>query len=406
MENKFRTDNKQTQEEFLAQFRDSPEEIVVKVQWVWTKGSSGFPKFGREELVHMRYMEPWEADDEHPIGTGGTVYWFARRRIIGCPYPPRFLQNTCYRLRVRRCRSGQNFLLLDEILESNVDVALEESIYRKVYDRYMNRFTGEKREVLIHCVKDVQAARVKRASGMAIGYAYLDYSAIIDDGTGIPKMVGRCMDIPVDDRNFKENKSLRLKAGSNYKIQVNIQKGNSSRYSFDRLLASHVSDEGLTAAGREAVKPVKWAVEGFGDFDIHWDKIGMKASSEAVKWDPSDERGEVSVYLCCDPDNCHTAYRTTDAFLKLYRDREAFEEKVFSAVAEEFSDDAGMVETWDDETGAITKEELKKRLRISFLSFDEEGVDIMLDLDDLFTDHGYSLYMYSDGTLKLGGLWG
>lgn len=54
----------------------------------------------------------------------------------------------------------------------------------------------------------------------------------------------------------------------------------------------------------------------------------------------------------------------------------------------------------------MCKNELIKRLRISFLSFETEGIDIMVDLDDLFTDHGYFLYMNSDGTFNLSGLWG
>lgn len=406
MKDEFRADHKQTKEEFLAQFADVFEEIIIKVRWAWTKGSSRFPSFGREELVHVHYIQPWEADEEHPLGPGGTVYWFARRRLIGYPYPPRFLPNRCYRLRVRRCLSGQNFLLLEEILENNVDVASDAGIYDKVYNRYMNRFVSEKKEILIYCSNDVNVSKVKRADGMAIGYAYLDYSAVIDDETGIPKMVGRCMAIPVDNKRFADNKSLRFTAGMNYKVRVNVHKGNPSGYSFDKLLASEVMNKDLTAAGVLAMKPVKWSVEGFGEFDICWDRTEMKASKEDIKWDPSDENSSVSIYLLCDPDNCHTAYKTTEAFLNLYKDRKTFKAKVFAAVADDLSNDEGMIETWNDEVGTLTRDELIKRLRLSFLSFDEEGVDIMIDLDDLYTDHGYSLYMNSDWTITLTGLWG
>ncbi len=406
MDNEFRTDNKQTTEEFLAQFNDESEEIIVKVQWAWTKGSSRFNTFGNLELAHMNYMQPWEADSEHPFGIGGTVYWMVKRKVLGYPYPPHFLQNICYRLRVRRCRNGRNFFLLEEVLESNVDVALSSAVYDRAYERYMNRFTGETKEVLIYCVNDVNAGKVKRAEGMAIGYAYLDYSAIIDDEPGIPKMVGSCMAIPVDDKKFSGNKLLRFKAGHIYRVRVNIPKENPSGYAFDRLIESDVTNDKLTAAGVEAQKTVKWNVEGFGDFDIYWDKIEMMASREDIRWDPSDEKSQVSIYLLCDRDNCHTAYKTTEAFLRLYKDRQAFEKKIFAAVADDLSNDEDMVETWDEEAGTIPKEELIRRIRISFLSFDAEGVDIMIDLDDLFTDHGYSLYMDSEGEITVTGLWG
>ena len=85
----------------------------------------------------------------------------------------------------------------------------------------------------------------------------------------------------------------------------------------------------------------------------------MQASNEFINWGPKDDKSEVSIYLQCDSDNCHTAYKTTKAFLGVYRDRAAFEKKIFEAVA-----------------------------------------------DALFTDHGYALYMNSDGSLSLNGLIG
>ena len=65
-----------------------------------------------------------------------------------------------------------------------------------------------------------------------------------------------------------------------------------------------------------------------------------------------------------------------------------------------------MVETWDDETGTIPKEELIRRLTLEFLSFEAEGIDIMIGLDELFTDHAFSLYKKADGRIIINGLWG
>lgn len=66
-------------------------------------------------------------------------------------------------------------------------------------------------------------------------------------------------------------------------------------------------------------------------------------------------------------------------------------------------DDIG---AWNEEAGTISKENFISRISLSVLSFEEGGIDILIDLDDLFTDHGYSLYMNYDGTITVNGLWG
>ena len=404
--NTFRTDNRQTREEFLAQFGEASEDIKVKVIWAWEKGCSKFSSFGKEELVHIRFGQPWEADESHPFGTDGNVYWLCRRKIIGYPYTPRFERGVCYRLRVRRCREGGNNFLLEEVLEKKVDVALDEQIYEKVVSRFRERFEIEPVEVLIYCAHDTDVRKAERADGMAIGYAYVEYSAVIDTPGGEPKMVGRCMAVPFNDRDFAENRSLKFKAGTAYRVLALQDKNNPSAMVLDRLLESGIRDEALERAGKEALERAVWTVEGFGDFDIVWDKISMKAYNENIRPDPAAEGSGVSVYLQCDPDNCHTAYAATEAFLRFQADRKSLERQIFQAVADDLSDQDGMVETWDDETGTITREELIKRLSLELLSFEDGGIDILVGLDDLFTDHAYSLWMNEDGSIAVNGLWG
>ena len=402
----FRTDSRQTKEELLAQFEGISEDITVKVTWAWEKGCSKFSSFGKEDLVHIRFGQPWEADESHPFGTDGNVYWLCRRKLIGYPYTPRFERGVCYRLRVRRCREGGNNFLLEEVLEKKADVASDEQIYRKVLTRFRDRFEEEPREVLICCAHDADVRKAERADGMAIGYAYVDYSAVIDTPGGEPKMVGRCMAVPFNDRDFAENRSLKFKAGTAYRVLALQDKNNPSAMVLDRLLESGVRDEALERAGKEALERAVWTVEGFGDFDIVWDKISMKAYNENIRPDPAAEGSGVSVYLQCDPDNCHRAVRATEAFLRFQADRESLERQIFQAVADDLSDQDGMVETWDDETGTITREELIKRLSLELLSFEDGGIDILVGLDDLFTDHAYSLWMDGDGSISINGLWG
>jgi hypothetical protein len=402
----FRTDSRQTKEEFLAQFEGTGEDITVKVTWAWEKGCSKFSSFGKEDLVHIRFSQPWEADEKHPFGRDGNIYWFSRKKFIGYPYTPRFERSLCYRLRVRRCREGGNNFLLEEVLEKKVDVALDEQIYEKVVSRFRERFEIEPVEVLIYCAHDADVRKVKRAGGMAIGYAYVDYSAVIDAPGGEPKMVGRCMAVPFNDRDFAENRSLKFKAGTVYRVLALKDKNNPAAIVLDRLLESGVRDEALEKAGKEALQKAVWTVEGFGDFDIVWDRISMKACNENVRPDPAGEGSGVSVYLQCDPDNCHTAYGATEAFLRFQADRESLERQIFQAVADDLSDEDRMVETWDDEAGTITREELIKRLSLELLSFEDGGIDILVGLDDLFTDHAYSLWMNEDGSISVNGLWG
>ena len=402
----FRTDSSQTKEEFLAQFGEACEDITVKVTWAWEKGCSKFSSFGKEDLVHIRFSQPWEADESHPFGTDGNIYWFSKRKLIGYPYSPRFERGVCYSLRVRRCREGGNNFLLEEVLEKKVDVSSDEKIYRKVLDRFRGRFEAGPREVMICCAHDADVRKAERADGMAIGYAYVDYSAVIDTPGGEPKMVGRCMAVPFNDRDFAENRNLKFKAGTVYRVLALQDKNNPSAMVLDRLLESGIRDEALERAGKEALERAVWTVEGFGDFDIVWDKISMKAYNENIRPDPAAEGSGVSVYLQCDPDNCHRAVRATEAFLRFQADRESLERQIFQAVADDLSDEDGMVETWDDETGTITREELIKRLSLELLSFEDGGIDILVGLDDLFTDHAYSLWMNKDGSISINGLWG
>ncbi len=59
-----------------------------------------------------------------------------------------------------------------------------------------------------------------------------------------------------------------------------------------------------------------------------------------------------------------------------------------------------------DEAGTITKDEFINRISLSYLCIEPGGVEIMVSLDELFTDHDFSLYMNNDGSFNITGLWG
>ena len=111
-----------TKEAFLAQFSEEPEEIVARVHWAWEKGCSKLPSFGKEDLVNI-LCTTLKGDQEHPIGFNGSVYWFSKKKLLGYPYTPRFTRNEYYRLRVRRSKYGNDHFLLEDVLETNVNVS-------------------------------------------------------------------------------------------------------------------------------------------------------------------------------------------------------------------------------------------------------------------------------------------
>ena len=131
----------------------------------------------------------------------------------------------------------------------------------------------------------------------------------------------------------------------------------------------------------------------------------MKDCNVSICLDPALE-GNGAVCLQYDPDNCHTAYRATEAFPKVCAGQGSIYKKVFETVLDDLSDEKGMADTWDNETGTITKEELMQRLTLKLLSFEDGGIDILVELDDLFTDHAFSLWMNEDGSISISGLWG
>lgn len=407
MDKDFSSSNKQTKEEFLSQFSDTSEIITIKVRWAWKKGCSRFDYLGKEELIHIHYMQPWAASEDKPFGPGGTIFWFGKRRVLGYPYPPEFKEGVCYRVRVRKCKADRSFYLLEEIIAKSIDISNDENLYEESYKRFQKLLTGEKKDVLIYCANNTDVSKAKRAGGMAIGYAYVDYSAIIDEDGQAPKMVGRLITIPFDDKKYAENKKLKFKAGTIYRVRVYTYKTSSISLALDEVLEENVANEALSKAGKEALEKATWTVEGFGEFTIAWDKIRMNASREEIKWDLyTGKQSFVSVYLQCDEDNCHIAYKATERFLAFYKDKDIYERKIFEAVINDLAGDDGMVETWSDDAGTINKEEFLNHLSLSILSFEDSGIDILVDMDELFTDHAYSLYMNYDGTITVNGLWG
>ena len=73
------------------------------------------------------------------------------------------------------------------------------------------------------------------------------------------------------------------------------------------------------------------------------------------------------------------------------------------------------IEIWsagyDDDSGEepdpMPPEEFRKHISVNFICVeDDETIDIEMDLDGLFTDQGFMLYIDKDGNITDGALWG
>ncbi|MDE6725559.1 MAG: DUF2262 domain-containing protein [Ruminiclostridium sp.] len=68
---------------------------------------------------------------------------------------------------------------------------------------------------------------------------------------------------------------------------------------------------------------------------------------------------------------------------------------------------AGYDDDSDEEPDPMPPEEFRKHISVNFICIeDDETIDIEMDLDGLFTDHGFMIYIDKDGNITGGALWG
>lgn len=68
---------------------------------------------------------------------------------------------------------------------------------------------------------------------------------------------------------------------------------------------------------------------------------------------------------------------------------------------------AGYDDESDEEPDPMPPEEFKKHISVNFIGVEDDGVIcIDMNLDGLFTDHGFMIYIDKDGNITSGALWG
>lgn len=108
----------------------------------------------------------------------------------------------------------------------------------------------------------------------------------------------------------------------------------------------------------------------------------------------------------CDHDNPTRADKSARMLHKIFDDIDTNERKIFSAIADDIADEDGNIEIWEDERSSISKEDFIKRLSICVINIDDSGAELIVDLDEMFTDHVYSAFMDNDGNVSAGDMMG
>ena len=408
---KFIKTNTISKEEFLAQFEKESMEITVEVRYGWHKGVKPFPLFGKESLASFDYLVPWLNDPEGPLGAFGEIFWFCKKSIFGYPYKPEFKVGKIYRLRVRPGKFSDRprfrYFFLEEVLEENVNLFKDDTVYKNARDRYYKDTEAEAYEMSVLIGRDIDISKRKPNSQYSVNNVITSFNAVRFADSGKARMIDGLLEIPFDDRDFSCNRDIKLKAGSIIKISARRRTAREmdNVYILDKLLETDIKDDELKTLSTEALIPGKWHIDDIGDFDV---KKGE--ASGKILWKPSDDTSEVNIALTCDPDNPKSAALAEAHLKKILEDKAAFEKNVYDAMAEELSGDDGLIETWEGETEGdvkLTKEEFVKRLDITDLWLKHDGSgSVMVSLDEMFTDHAYAVDINADGSFEAQGLMG
>ncbi len=411
VEKKFIKTNTVSKEEFLAQFEKESMEITVEVRYGWHKGVKPFPLFGKESLASFDYLVPWLNDPEGPLGVFGEIFWFCKKSLFGYPYKPEFKVGKIYRLRVRPGKFSDRprfrYFFLEEVLEENVNLFTDDTVYKNARDRYYKDTEADAYEMSVLIGRDIDISKRKSNSQYSVNNVITSFNAVRFADSGKARMIDGILEIPFDDRDFSCNRDIKLKAGSIIKISARRRTAREmdNVYILDKLLETDIKDDELKTLSTEALIPGKWHIDGIGDFDV---KNGEAAGK--ILWKPSDDTSEVNIALTCDPDNPKSAALAEAHLKKILEDKAAFEKNVYDAMAEELSGDDGLIETWEGETEGdvkLTKEEFVKRLDITDLWLKHDGSgSVMVSLDEMFTDHAYAVDINADGSFEAQGLMG
>ena len=408
---KFVRNNTISKEAFLAQFEIKTTVITVQIRSAWRKGARAFPMFDKESLANVEYLVPWLEAPEGPLGAFGGIYWFTKKSFFGYPYKPEFKVGKIYKLRVRPGRFSDRpryrYFFLEEILEEDVDLSKDDSIYKRALEKFYEDCENFAVEMLVYIRKSMDVSKAMQTTQYNIARSVTGISAVRFADTGLAQMIDGILEIPHDNREHAENKNLKFKEGVIYRIKAKRRTGPNKENYFvlDKVLEENVKDDELKKLAKEALTPGKWHVDGLDEFEVK-----NAEASGAMLWDKDDDTSIVEIFLTCDTDNPKTASAATAHLMKILEDKEGFEKRVYDAMAGFMADEDGMISTWEGENEGdvtLTKEEFIKRLSLDVIMLNPDGSGyVEVGLDDMFTDHCYLVDINPDGSFEDHGLLG
>lgn len=278
--------------------------------------------------------------------------------------------------------------------------------YKNTYDDYMSHFSDECEEFLIYNENDFNKSfnlykgTIEQHFNNYIAYRKLPSGeAVAMDGVLV---------VPIDKHEFKANKKCKLKKHTIYHVcvrkcisdEMGFQKEN--RYLLVKILKKKVKDTPLEDTAKKALLPVTLHVDGIGDFE--WKRYRTASSFDGrINW-----CGEIiDVELESDGPGIKTANRAAAVLQKIYPMQHELTQEIFQKCAKHLMRNDGLIETWEEETPYISKEEFFKRLSVISIHVWQDGSwDIDISLDEMFAEHAMNVEITPEGEIVTNGLFG
>ncbi|MCM1172017.1 MAG: DUF2262 domain-containing protein [Clostridium sp.] len=279
--------------------------------------------------------------------------------------------------------------------------------YEEIYKEFNSQFSEELLELLVY----------NEHMGYGTGFFQgiieerrSNFLACTDAASGrIMKELG-ILTLPVDKRNYRKNKKIRLKDNTIYRVRVRkrclwklyhngklittidstSEKHRINEYMLVDILDKKLRNEELETAAALAKEPVVIHTAEFGDFTMQRNGLYVEFSGQ-IAW--LGEKCDVT--LCPDTVNVpRTIDKSMEALKTLVSSMEEWDRKVKDFAADEMAEDDGMVYTWEGEEGEtpVSKDEFKRRLSLTDIYIEPSGdICFSYELDEMFTDHGLSV---------------
>lgn len=271
--------------------------------------------------------------------------------------------------------------------------------YKKIYDDYMAHFSDECIELLIYNENNFNKS-FNLYKG-TIEQHLNNYIAYKELPSGESVAMDGVLVVPIDKKEFKHNKKYKLKRHTIYHVLVRkcisdeIGFCCENRYLLVKILEKKVKNPALEETAQKALLPITLHVDGIGDFE--WKRYRTCSSFVGqINW-----CGQITdINLESDGSGTKTANRALAVLQKIYASQKELTKEVFHKCAEHLVLKDGLIETWNNETPFITKEEFLGRLSMCYIDICQDGsMSFEIGMDELFAEHAMEVEMTPEGKI-------